>query len=61
MFRSQHYQRAKVLLEPVSERVERARRVGSLGSILTPQERDQLAVATVHALLAAAPAQVAGE
>lgn len=54
MTRAEHHRRAQELLAPIAERTRYAVKVDQRAD-LTEEERDVLAVAQVHATLAAAP------
>lgn len=60
MTRAEHYRRAQELLGPIAERTRYAVKVDRRAD-LSQESRDILAVAQVHATLAAAPREVAGE
>lgn len=60
MSRNQHWTTAQALLGPITERVQRDVKLDRRAD-LSQQSRDILAVALVHATLAAAPHEVTGE
>lgn len=62
MNRAEHWKRARLLLAPINDEVMRALRAGDYRhAVLTEADRERLAVAQVHATLAAAASDVAGE